>query len=261
MSFFASPRRRRRLVRAGIAASVAALVATAVVLFPSPEPTPIQPRTDLGPVVEEERAVPLTPAMRAGINTTLERFVPAALSRERPAVAWELAGPGLRTGTPKREWLRGNLPVHPYPWQPQRLDGWRLIYAHRDRVAIDLLLQPPKRARVGPIVFGIDLIRHGRRWLVESMFPSAVFTGPDERAWVIGAADFRAGSATAKSFYERKPDHARLSAAWIALPGAIFAAVLIIPIAVVLWSAVSDRRERRRYAAGSRDLPPLPRTG
>ena len=260
MNFLASPRRRRRLAGAGIAAAVVAVVAIGIVLLPAPEPVPIQPRGDLGPAVEEEREVALTAAMRAEINATLERFVPAALSRVRPVVTWELAGPGLRAGTPKREWLRGNLPVHPYPWQQQRLDGWRLIYAYRDRVAIDLLVQPPKRARVGPIVFGIDLVRPGRRWLVESMFPAAVFSGPDERPWVVGAADFRAGSATAKSFYERKPDRARLSAVWIALPGAIFAAVLLIPLAVVLWEAVADRRERARYEArGSRDLPPLPR--
>jgi hypothetical protein len=261
MGFLASPRRRRRLAKAGIAAGLVGLVATAVVVLP--EGKPLAPeRLRPAPKVKEEREVPLTPAMRAEINATLRRFVPAALSRERPAVAWGLAGPGLRAGSTKRDWLRGDFPVHPYPWRQQRLDGWRLVYAYRDKVAIDLLVQPPKRARVGPIVFGVDLIRRDQRWLVNSMYPAAVFSGPNEKPWVVGAADFRAGSATAKSFYEREPDRARLSAAWIAVPGALFAAVLLIPIALVLRSIVADRRLRARYQ-GSRDreLPPLPRRG
>ena len=236
-------------------------VATAAAVLDGEAPPPLPPRPDLGPVVKEERPVPLTPAMRASINATLRRFVPAALSRERLLVAWELAGPGVRDGMTKREWVRGNIPVHPYPWKPQRVDGWRLIYAYRNRVAVDLLLQPPKRARVGPIVFGIDLIRRDGRWLVESMFPAAVFSAPGERAWVTGAADFRAGAATAKSFYERKPDRARLSAAWIAVPGAIFAAVLLFPIAFILVNVVSDRRAWRSYdGSRTRELPPLPRS-
>ncbi len=255
----ASPRRRRRLAGAAIAAAVVALVVAAAAAFPEPEPAQVVTPTDLGPVVTEEREVRLTAAMRAGINETLARFVPAALSRKQPGVAWELAGPGMRAGTTKRDWLRGDLPVHPYPWRQQRVDGWRLIYAHPDRVAVDLLVRPPKQSRRGPIVFGIDLVRDGRRWLVNSMFPAAIFSGADERAWVVGAADFRAESATSSSFYERERESARLSTAWIAVPAVIFAAVLLIPVALLVWNAVTDRRVRARYGSPPRELPPLPR--
>ena len=221
-----------------------------VVVWTLPEGKPLPPENlRPAPPVKEEREVPLTPATRTAINRTLEQFIPAALTRREPAVAWEVAGPALRTGTSRRDWLRGELPVHPYPVRPQRLDGWRLIYSYRDQVALDLLVHPRPEARVGPIVFGIDLVRQKRRWLVNSVFPTAVFSDPDEPAWVTGPADFRAEASTAKSFYERKPDRARLSAAWLALPAALFASVLLIPIAFGIRSVVRDRRARARYLA------------
>ncbi len=204
-----------------------------------------------GETFAEERPVPMTPAMRRAINSTLDRFVPAAIDRRDPALAWKLAGPGLRAGTTRRDWLRGDLPVHPYSFRGTSFHGWQLVYAHRDRVAVDLLLQPRRGSRQGPIVFGVDLVRRGPRWLVDSMYPAAVFSGADERPWVTGPADYRAGASRAKSHYSRKPDEARLSAVWLAVPGVLFASLLLIPIGFVVYNVAADRRARRAYAESS----------
>lgn len=246
--YLASPRRQRRLARAGVALAFVAGVAALAVFLPTRDPAVERLRP--GPVVREEPEVPITPRMRAAINSTLERFVPAALSRSDGALAWELAGPGLRGTSTRADWLVGDLPVHPYPLKEQRFDGWRRIYAHRDRVALDLIVRPRPEARVGEIAFAIDLVRRGDRWLVDSMYPAAIWSAPHEQPYVSGPADVRVTGKTAKIYYNPpKLDTARLSAWWIALPVFVLAGGVLVGIAFGISIAVQNRRAAARYAA------------
>jgi hypothetical protein len=199
-----------------------------------------------------EREVQVTPAMRRGIVRTLERFVPAAVARENPALAWELAGPGLRAGSTRRDWLRGDLPIFPFPVEQKRYDSWQLAYAYRDRVAFDLMLMPTKESRRGPIAVSIDVVRQKQRWLVDSWYVSAVFTGPDERPWVRGGPDYQAGGYDERSYDRPQFARSRLGAEWFALPLGLFACVALVPLVLGIRGLRRSRRAAAAYARGAR---------
>jgi hypothetical protein len=247
----ASPRRRRRLGWATLA--LVALGAAAAVVVALPEPKALPPdRLEAGPPLERERPVQLTPAMRRGIAATLERFVPAAVGRKDAALAWQLAGPGLRAGTTRRDWLDGDLPVFPFPARATRFDQWEPAYAFRDRVGFDLMLMPRPETRRGPLAVSVDMARRGKRWLVDSWYVTAVFTGPDEKPWVAGAPDYQAGGYGADAAYNRpKFAKARLSPAWFAVPGGLFAIGLAVLAAFAIRSVRRDRRALAAYSESS----------
>jgi hypothetical protein len=240
-----SPRRRRRLAWIGGAIAVLGAAVAAIAAMPTGTPAPPE-RLTAAPTVRQEREVAITPAMRRAIDATLDTFVPAAVARRDPGAAWRLAGPGLRGDTSRSEWLTGELPVQPFPVGERRFHGWRAVSATRNRVALDLLLHPRKDARVGPIAVGVDLVRDGRRWLVDSFYTTAVFNAPDEPGWVAGQPDFGADGATADATYNRpKFAQSRLSAGWFLLPLGLIASGLLAGAAYVL---VQARRSRRAYA-------------
>jgi hypothetical protein len=251
-----SPRRRRRLATAGATvAVVGTLLAGVVALADSTTHAPERLRP--GPPETVLKEVPLTSAMRRGIDRTLAEFVPAAVARRNPARAWQLAGPGLRAGGSLRGWKSGELPVHPYAYATSRsLRDWTTVYARRDRVAIDLMLYPRAGSPQGPIAFGIDLVPRGRAWVVDSIFPAAIWTGKKERAFVTGMQDFTGKFGSKKSTYD-KPDlpESRLAAAWIAVPGLLLGACLLAPLVLGVRSLLNRRRR-----PPPEPLPPLPST-
>ena len=240
----ASPRRRRRLAWFGIGAGIVTATAVGVALLPgSPKPVPEHLRP--GPRVVEEKPVRLTAAMRRGIDETLARFVPAAVTHKDPALAWRLAGPDLRAGSTRREWLRGNMPVFQYPWRGdvEGLKGWVPFFTYRSRVGFDLLLHPTKKSLKGPMAVSVDLVRRGPRWLVNYWNVTAIMTGPKERAYVTGVPDYGPGGVTAKGFYETpRTDKSRLSAVWLLLPVGVVAAF-------ALGTTAYGLRRRRRLPA------------
>jgi hypothetical protein len=248
--FLSSPRRRRRLAWTVLPLSFLAVAIAIVALVSDPKRLPADELRS-APAVREEREVRLTPATRRAINATLDEFVPAAIGRRDPARAWELAGEGLRAGTKRSDWLKGDLPVHPYPFGDRPFRAWRKAYAYRDKVAIDLLLHPRRGARVGSIVFGIDLVRRDRRWLVDSIYPAAVWRAPETQA----AQDATASAGTRQQTDQpTRFDEARLDPIWLLVPVLVIGAALLIPLAFGVIGLV-DRRRLRRHRAS---LPRLP---
>jgi hypothetical protein len=240
-ALLSSPRRRRRFAWIGGVLLAVTAIATAFVLSDPARQPPERLRAGTAPPFARE--VRLTAAMRRGIDRTLAEFVPAAVGRKNPARAWKLAGPGLRAGGRLREWKAGLMPVQPYALAHRSLRKWRLIYAQSDRVAIDLMLFPRAGSREGPMVFGIDLVPRRRGWLVDSIFPAAIWSGKDERPFVTGAQDFTAKFGTKKSTYDKpKLPEARLSAVWLLVPGLIFGAAIVAPLVILARGLVSRRR-------------------
>ena len=148
------------------------------------------------------------------------------------------------------------MPVHPYPFADKGLRDWTVIYARRDRVAIDLMLFPRAGAREGPVAFGIDLVAGKAGWLVDSIFPAAIWSGKNERPFVTGAQDFTGKFGTKQSTYD-KPDlpESRLSALWLLVPGLLLGACLVAPLVLGVRSVVGRRRR-----PPPEPLPPLPST-
>jgi hypothetical protein len=240
----ASPRRRRRLAWLG-GALVVVVVAGAVIASSDKKRLPADNLREGAAAPRQEREVPLTAATRRAIDDVLDEFIPAAVGRHDRARAWELAGPGLRAGSTRQNWVTGDFPVHPYPYAEQSFRSWRKSYAHRDRVAIDLLLLPRAGADIGPVIFAVDFVRLDGQWLVDSIYPASILPRP---AGSRQSEPREAGPAA------EPHDEARLGPVWLLVPGIIFGAALLFPLALGVRGLLARRRRVRHTA-----LPPLPR--
>jgi hypothetical protein len=258
--FLASPRRRRRLAWAGAWLAALAAAAVGVLLLPEakapPASAPLGPPVPPGLQVREEGEVALSPADRRAITETIDRFVHAAVERRDLALAWELAGPGLRAGTTRRQWLRGELPVFPFPARAASFPDWLLAYAYRDRVGLELLIHAEPETKRGAITFAVDVVRDGERWLVDTWFPAAIFNDPEDKPWVVGAVDFTPNYDQRDRFETPKFAVARLGPAWLVVPVAIFALLAAVPLAAWLVHARRSRRAFAAYRASSAVSPP-----
>jgi hypothetical protein len=212
--------------------------------------------------VSQERQVAVAAATRRAIDATLDRFVPAAVERHDPALGWTLAGPGLRAGTTRADWLHDRLPVYPFQTSDTTFHGWSTRYAYRDRVGFDLLLHARPGADTGnlsAITFTGVMRRSGSRWLVDSWLPVALY-GKAGAPPVLAAPDY--APSASKGSGELK---GRLGSTWLVVPLAILlGGIVLVPGGLAVRGYVRSRRARAAYRAsggGERTLPPLPRPG
>lgn len=201
----------------------------------------------------------VTPAARRAIDATLDRFVFDAVERHDPGAAWELAGPGLHAGFTRADWAAGRLPVYSFQARDRSLAGWVPTSATPREVGFDLLLQPPRGAKMGAIAFTVTMRLIRGRWLVDYWVPVAFFSPPGARPQIVGPGDIAAPSGRADS----SGSHGALGTIWLLVPVAVLSLAAVIPLVffVVGW------RSRRRRAGvmpgrfGRRlPLPPFPGT-
>jgi hypothetical protein len=170
-------RQRRRLaVLVGVAV-VGGVVAGLAAALPHGSRFPQSPAADAGAaqVVEQAPAVKVSAADRNAINRTLDAFIPAAVARHDPLLAYRLATATLRRAATLAQWRRGELPVVPYPARPGRFHGWTVDYSHPSEVGIDLLVRAVPGQRIAMTAYKIDLKRIHGRWLVDSIYPAAMY--------------------------------------------------------------------------------------
>jgi hypothetical protein len=238
MSVFAlpsSPRRRRRLAWAVAGLAVAALVAAGVATLPTGKPAaPAEPLSnEPAQLPPRERPLRLSAADRQAVNAVLDRFVPAAVERRDPAAAYGLVTRRLRGDDRRETWARGALPVMQFPARGTRFHDWSLKYVDENGVGFDLLLQPRPKAKIGPIMFAVDLERIGGRWLVDSFGPIATFAPVGAPARVRAVGDFSPQPTGGEV------EEGRLSAAWLLLPVGFLGLLAALGL---IWAVTSCRR-------------------
>ncbi len=166
-----SPRARRRLAYASAllgALTLLAIVQAAIGNDRGPERT--QARPGAAQIVRPPRHVPATAADRAAAERTLSVFVPSAFIRRGLWRSWPLATAHMKRGTSHSDWLRGNLPVVPYPAALYRTAGFTLTYSTRGVLGYDVLVLPKTRA--GPQqVYSCELHDVRGAWLVDYCYP------------------------------------------------------------------------------------------
>jgi hypothetical protein len=250
-SFFASPRRRRRLAWGAGLGVLALAVVIAAKAMPGAKEMPPETFSNRQAVdvVANEKLVKVTRRDRAAINKTLDRFVPAAVARKNPAAAYAVSTPNLRSQASARQWRAGDIPVHPFPARGRSFHGWTVNYAKRNHVNLDLLVMPDLSKELRPIAFTIDVEKIKGQWLVDAVLPIAVFAplppqgnrGPVISTYDLVPTGVRGGAA-AKS---------RLSYAWFAVPFVLVGGGILFVLALVARVWLRDRRVRHR------PLPPL----
>ena len=250
-SVLSSPRRRRRLAWVAAIGVLAVAVVVGVKVMPDPKELPPETfsKKQAYDVLAHEHYVKLKHRDRTAINTTLDRFVPAAVARQHPADAYAVSTPNLRSQATARQWRTGDIPVHPFPARGHTFHGWTVNYAQPTHVNLDLLLMPNLKKELRPIAFTIDVEKVRGKWLVDSVFPIAVFAPlppQGNRGPMVSTNDLLPsgvrGGAAAKS---------RLSYAWFTVPFLLVGGGILFVIALVLRGWIRDRRTRQK------PLPPL----
>jgi hypothetical protein len=187
----------------------------------------------------------VAPADRAGIDRTLDVFVPAAIGRHDSARAWSLATRAMRLGSDLGEWKQGLLPVTPFPVIGTSFHGWTVDDATKNRADIVLLVHLRKGAPLGAVSFNLTMRKVGGRWLVDSAVPAATFASEGSDSKILAQPDFApaGGPAYSKVAFSKT---GRVSAKWILIiPGILFGLIVLTPIVVIVAHRLRDGRVRK----------------
>lgn len=254
----ASPRSRRRLVR--IAVVVVLLLAGAAIALLIPTKKAANPAPAGNEGLAQLAAAPKThipAAERRAIDSTLDRFIPAAVEGNDPAAAWALAGPELRSGSSLAAWRSGSSPVPAYPATGTTFHAWRTIDSGPRYVIFNILIHPRHGSKLAPYEFSGEMVKQNGRWLVNRLYTIAIFNRVTKTTHEIGPADFAAPAPSAPA-PAAKP---RLGKIGLLPIVGILALIVLIPLLLGGIALVRARRWRRQIRASARtEMPPLPRS-
>jgi hypothetical protein len=245
-----SPRLRRRLAWLAGFVGLAGLVTVVVAVLPVGHPLTSGVSKQPAYVYHQPKAARMTPARRAALTDTIDRFVTAAVLRRDPATAWRLASRQMRAGQTEKQWAHGELPVQPYPADRFELTDWQPVYSYVNLVGADVRVMPKAGAGGYIQVYSVELVadrRHsGTKWLVDSWYPAkvvpAISATPSKAAAKKGqrAASRRSRQVAAPKPYEEPKG--RLGAVWLLIPAAIFATLLLIPLGFAVRERLAARK-------------------
>ena len=200
--------------------------------------------------------LPISAADRRAINRTLDRFMPAALTRSDPTLAWSLAGPELRTNSTLAEWKAGTSPVPYYPVLEKTFDTWQTIEVDPDAVIFNLLLHAKPASGLGSYVFSGQVVKRHGTWLVNRLYTIAIMNPPTKKTYhEVGPADF-AAPPPASQTPNGKAGIGHIGILPVVL---ILGLILLFPLSFAAIALVRARRWRRLVTeTARRELPPLP---
>lgn len=258
-----SPRARRRLLRVGIALTVAGTIAGIALAVRSPKQPNSAPPKNAAPAQLVTRATRVTPKERRAINATLDKFLGASLDRSSPTTAWRLAGPELKSGSTLREWRAGTSPVPYLPTREKTFTGWEAVDAGPHFVTFDHLVVHPKGgSHTTASIFSGEVVKSGSHWLVNRLYTIAVMKRPTKTGThQLGPQDYAAQAASSQG--SSQTSGGTLGKQWLLVVAGLVGLALLFPLGFGIALAVRSRRRQKQYAESQdrdRELPPLPRS-
>ena len=237
----ASPRRRRRLAWLVVVLALGITAAILGIFFPNTSPTrhsaPFtkEPVQTVAPL---PKAVRFTAAERKEVDDVAGRFIATAVFRKHVDDSYDLVIPEFRQGLTRKQWRSGNIPVMPFPHEQLAVMRWKLDYSYRDRIGLRVAFLPKQTAKVGGVVYAIELKNVGtpkrHRWLVSYWTPSG--------GQILSARQRAAQAGPAQIV---KP---KLGAGWIFLPiGGLVMLMVLVPAVLALRGWRSRRHVERTY--------------
>jgi hypothetical protein len=252
-ALLASPRRRRRLAWTfGCVLTVAAVIVLGVKYSTTGTSfeSPVAPDSAAPTTAVATPKLRVTPTVRRQVGQTVQRFARTAVIRKDLASAWLLASPTMRAGVTRREWLRGDLPVQPFPAKALESADWRLRYRFERTLGIAVLVQPKKGSGAPVMVYTAELTAPGsgppRRFLVDFLVAQETLgaaSGPSEASGDGGRGDAEAAP-------ELASERGRLGPEWFLVP----AALVLLPLVLLGGFAMRGFVQRRRAERHWREL-------
>ena len=127
-------------------------------------------------VAPNPKSVAFTGRTRDVVRRVAAHFVATAVVRRHLDQSWNLVTPALREGFTRATWMRGDIPVVPYPAEAVAVVKSRLDYSYADRVGLQVAIFPKAGAKVRAQTFEIELQEFGLpshpRWLVSYWAPA-----------------------------------------------------------------------------------------
>lgn len=236
---WSSARFRRRFFGIGGALTlVTAVVVTVALLGNTAKKEPDTRRPGVAWTYRSPQPAHLTRAERAEVLKTSMLFIDTAVARKHLERAYAITDPELLQGMSKSEWVRGNIPVVPFPLAG--VAAWNVAYEYLNDVAIQfsLVAKPGTQTVIGK-TFQIELKRRRAEspWRVVSWSPAGI-SGPTNDPKQ--AAALAAGPPRVK---------AALTMWWLALPLGMLGLVVLIPAGLGLRSWYLGRKFEREYLA------------
>jgi len=135
--------------------------------------------------------VPTVPSdVRRDVTATLDAFVVAGVERKDLSRAYDLSTPTLRGGLTREQWLTGSIPVAPYPGRETHVGRWQPTFITPDSVGLHVILHPEEGADVGPQSYNIVVRKVNGRWLVDNIYPEAMFATAGSAATIVAEPDY-----------------------------------------------------------------------
>ena len=251
-----SPRRRRRLLIPAVAVVVAIPLVYLGVHFSSPG----SKGEANGPVVadtsyDEAKQVPFTRAKKRAVRTALAQFIGTAVARQNLASSWDVTGPSLRAGMTRKEWSSGDIPVTPYPAARHGQGAWDVVnYSYPRKVGLEVLVFPKPGSGYSVATAEVDVVKgHDDRWRVDYWMITK-FHGPGSAAASDSASALSEGPPKVHKLpgnKSAKRDAAvesatttgsRAGALWLAVPLAVLALIVVLPISIGIAVWLRNRR-------------------
>lgn len=121
-------------------------------------------------VAANPQSVAFTGTERGQVLRVAAQFVATAVIRRHLDRSWELVAPSLRHGFTHDQWLRGDIPVVPYPAGAVGQVRSRLDYSYADRVGLKIAIFPKAGLKVRAQSFEMELQN---------------LAGPDHPHWLV----------------------------------------------------------------------------
>jgi hypothetical protein len=185
-SALSSPRVSRILFWVGAAVLAAGVVVMIIKLVPGSSGGDAAPSAGFKPVLPAGNPPRLQTASGKPVTTfrqldpsaklAVREFILTAVARKHLAQSWQYLAPSMKKGYTLKTWVKGDIPVVPYPvWKYDKLSQHQLIQANQREITVDLSLSANPKANQRPLVFRIGLEKAGTgdnsRWLVNYWMP------------------------------------------------------------------------------------------
>jgi hypothetical protein len=238
-----SPRRRRRSLWLALATLAVAGAAVVGVFYSNTGDSNEAPFTK-GPVqvvAPLPGSVAFSEKTKREVGVVAAEFVATGVLRTHTERSWDLTDRAFHQGISRTRWADAN-PIVPYPKGALAVVKWRLDFSWKDHVGLKVSMQPKPTAKVGAMVFNIELRRLGapghRHWLVDYWAPAGL-QGPPPSA---SAASEPVGTA--------EPPKPGLGAEWLFLPFAlVVGAIVLVPLVLIVRGWRRRVRADRAYSA------------
>ncbi len=211
--------------------------------LPSPKPRPAE-AIETGPgVYRPPKPIRMTRRIRRQVDATVDEFVRSAVLRRDLERSWRLASPDFRASTSHADWMQGDLPVYPYPADPERT-AWDLEYADATEIALNVTLLPRHGLRVDPEVFAVSLRPRGRRLLVEGWYARGPLSHPEPPP--ASAAPQATAPTPAQREAVRRATESQIDRIWWLVPIGVLGLIVLGPLAALGAVRLKAAFARRR---------------